>query len=173
MNKFTEAQQKFFDKIRIGQKLNGKVVNFTRLGAFVNVGLINGLIATKDIAWGRIQDPEDALKLRQKVEVVVLDKDERKQYLSLGLKQLQEHPWEKAKSKYKAGDTVIGHVVDVQPYGAFLEIIPGFEGLVHISRIGGDIKIENAKNYFEKGQAFEATIVKFDFENRKLELSVS
>ena len=134
--------------------------------------MVTGLIATKDITWGRIGDPEDLLKLRQKLEVVVLSVDEKKQTLSLGLKQLQPHPWDIAKTKYKEGDTVVGQVVDIQPYGAFLQIFPGFEGLVHVSEIATDKKITDAKDFFEPEQAYEAVILKLDFEKRKMALSL-
>ena len=159
-------------KLKPGQKLNGKVVQFKNYGAFVNVGLVTGLLTTKDITWGRISDPEDFLKLQQKLEVVVLATDEKRQTLSLGLKQLQPHPWDVAKTKYKEGDTVVGQVVDIQDYGAFLQIIPGFEGLVHLSEISSDKKITSAKEYFEMDQTFEATIIKLDFEKRKMSLSI-
>lgn len=172
MNKLTETQLKFLLKLKAGQRLNGKVVRFQNYGAFVNVGLVTGLLANKDISWGRVTDPEDVLKLQQKLEVVVLSIDEKKQNLSLGLKQLQPDPWEKAKTKYKEGDTVVGQVTDVQSYGAFLQVMPGFEGLVHVSEIASDKKITDAKEFFVPEQTYEAVILKLDFENHKMALSI-
>jgi small subunit ribosomal protein S1 len=172
MHKYTETQKKYFSKLKIGQKITGKVKRFANYGAFVNLGMIDGLLATKDIAWGRIKDPEDVLKLNQKVEVVIIFKDEVKFNIAVGLKQLLPNPWDIAKTKYKEGDTVVGQVVDIQPYGAFLQIFPGFEGLVRISDIDSDKKILDSKDYFEPEQVYETTIIKLDFENKKMQLSI-
>jgi small subunit ribosomal protein S1 len=172
MNKYTDAQKKYFSKLKVGQKLTGKVKGFKNYGAFINLGPVDGLLATKDITWGRINDPEDFLKLHQKLEVIIIFKDEIKYNIAVGLKQLFPNPWEVAKTKYKEGDTVVGQVVDIQPYGAFLQIFPGFEGLVHVSEISSDKKIMDAKEFFEPEQAYEATIIKLDFENRKMSLSI-
>lgn len=172
MNKLTEIQKQYFSKLTVGQKLTGKIKLFKNYGAFVRIGLVDGLLATKDITWGRINDPEDALKLYQKVEVIILSIDPLKYNISLGLKQLLHHPWDVAKTKYKEGDTVVGQVVDVQEYGAFLQILPGFEGLVHNNEISSEEKITNAKDFFEPEQSYEAKIIKLDFENRKMSLSI-
>lgn len=172
MHKLTDAQKKYFSKLKIGQKLNGKVKRFANYGAFISLGPVDALLATKDITWGRISDPEDFLKLWQKLEVIILSMDEKKFNIAVGLKQLQPNPWEIAKTKFKEGDTVVGQVVDIQPYGAFLQIFPGFEGLVHISEISTENKITHAKEFFESEQAYEATIIKLDFENRKMALSI-
>ncbi|MEO5571356.1 MAG: S1 RNA-binding domain-containing protein [Bacteroidia bacterium] len=172
MNKYTDSQKNYFSKLKIGQKIVGKVKGFKNYGAFINIGVVDGLLATKDITWGRINDPEDFLKLHQKLEVVILFKDEIKFRIAVGLKQLLPHPWDIAKTKYKEGDTIVGQVVDVQPYGAFLQIFPGFEGLVHVTEIYSDKKISNATDFFEPEQAYEATIIKLDFENKKMGLSI-
>jgi small subunit ribosomal protein S1 len=172
MHKYTDAQKAYFSKLKLGQKITGKVKRFTNYGAFINLGMVDGLLASKDITWGRINDPEDFLKLHQKLEVIIIFKDEMKFNIAVGLKQLLPNPWEIAKTKYKEGDTVVGQVVDIQPYGAFLQIFPGFEGLVHISEIYTDKKIDNAKDFFEPEQAYEATIIKLDFENKKMGLSI-
>jgi small subunit ribosomal protein S1 len=134
--------------------------------------MIDGLLATKDIAWDRIKDPEDRLKLNQKLEVIIIFKDDVKFNIAVGLKQLLPNPWDIAKTKYKEGDTVVGQVVDIQPYGAFLQIFPGFEGVVRISDIDSDKKIVDAKDYFEPEQVYETTIIKLDFENKKMQLSI-
>ena len=123
MNKYTDTQKEYFSKIKIGQIISGKVKGFKNYGAFIKLGVIDGLLATKDISWGRVKDPEDVLKLHKKVEVIVLFKDEQKFNIAVGMKQLLPHPWEVAKTKYKEGDTVVGQVVDIQSYGAFLQII--------------------------------------------------
>ncbi|HKR06012.1 MAG TPA: S1 RNA-binding domain-containing protein [Bacteroidia bacterium] len=172
MHKYTDAQKAYFSKLKLGQKITGKVKRFTNYGAFISLGMVDGLLASKDITWGRINDPEDFLKLYQKLEVIIIFKDEVKFNIAVGLKQLLPNPWEIAKTKYKEGDTVVGQVVDIQPYGAFLQVFPGFEGLVHISEIYTDKKIDNAKDFFEPEQAYEATIIKLDFENRKMGLSI-
>ncbi|MEP7168923.1 MAG: S1 RNA-binding domain-containing protein [Bacteroidota bacterium] len=172
MNKYTDNQKNYFSKLKVGQKIQGKIKRFTNYGAFVSVGIIDGLLATKDITWGRINDPEDFLKLHQKLEVIIIFKDEVKFNIAVGLKQLLPNPWEVAKTKYKEGDTVVGQVVDIQPYGAFLQIFPGFEGLVHVSEIYSDKKITNAKDFFHQEQAYQAVIIKLDFENKKMGLSI-
>ena len=172
MNRFNESQKYFFNKLQVGQKIPGKIKQFTRFGVFVNIGLIDGLLGLNEITWGRLEDAEDFLKKWQKVDVIVLKKDEQKQNIFLGMKQLLPHPWEVAQTKYREGDTVIGHVTDVQPYGAFLEIMPGFEGLVHVSEISETENIENVKKYFQLGQAYEAKIISLDFEKRKMGLSI-
>jgi small subunit ribosomal protein S1 len=172
MNKYTDAQKQYFSKLKVGQKISGKVTGFKNYGAFISLGLVNGLLANKDISYGRVNDPEDILKLHQKVQVVILYKDEQKFNIAVGIKQLFPDPWDIAKTKYREGDTVVGQVVDIQPYGAFLQIRPGFEGLVHVSEIHADKKITNAKDFFEQGQAYEAIIIKLDFETRKMSLSI-
>lgn len=172
MPKFTETQKRVFEKIKVGQVINGKVKSFKNYGAFINLGMIDGLLATKDISWGRVDDPEDVLKLYQRFDVVVLSKDNEKYTISLGRKQLLPYPWEVAKSKYKEGDTVVGQVVDVQPYGAFLQIFPGFEGLVHVSEISSEDNPVDPKSFFEQGQSYEATIIKLDFSEKKMSLSI-
>lgn len=172
MHKYTDAQKAYFSKLKVGQKITGKVKRFTNYGAFIGLGMVDGLLASKDITWGRISDPEDFLKLHQKLDVIIIFKDEVKYNIAVGLKQLLPNPWEIAKTKYKEGDTVVGQVVDIQPYGAFLQVFPGFEGLVHVSEIYSDKKIENAKDFFEPEQAYEATIIKLDFEKKKMGLSI-
>lgn len=172
MKKYTDTQKAFYSKLKIGEKMTGKITGFKNYGAFVKLGLVDGLLTTKNISWGRVADPEDVLKLYQKVEVVILSKDDEKYNIAVGMKQLLPDPWEIAKTKYKEGDVVVGQVVDIQPYGAFLQISPGFEGLVHNSEIGSGKKINHANEFFEKDQVYEATIIKLDFENRILSLSI-
>jgi len=172
MHKYTDAQKAYFSKLKIGQKITGKVKRFANYGAFISLGMVDGLLATKDITWGRINDPEDFLKLHQKIEVIIIFKDDLKFNIAVGLKQLLPDPWEVAKTKFKEGDTVVGQVVDIQPYGAFIQVFPGFEGLVHVSEISSDDKITNAKDFFELDQAYEATIIKLDFEKKKMGLSI-
>ena len=172
MNKLTDNQKRFFNSLQVGQILPGKIKLFKNYGAFVSLGPVDGLIATKDITWGRISDPEDFLKLYQKVEVKILSIDAEKYNIALGLKQTQPHPWDVAKTKYKEGDTVVGQVVDVQPYGAFLQIFSGFEGLVHNNEISSVKTITDAKDFFELEETYEAKIIKLDFENKIMSLSI-
>jgi small subunit ribosomal protein S1 len=171
-SQFAESQIRFFNKLQEGQRLQGKVIRITYYGAFVRIGLINGLVATKDITWSRIKDPADFLKLWQEVEVVVLSIDKKKQRVLLGIKQLLAHPWEKYKDAYKEGDTVVGRVVSIQDYGAFLQIKPGFEGLVHLSQAETGKQAKSAKEIFKMDEEYEATIIHFDPVNRKLGLSL-
>lgn len=168
----THLQKSFFDKIQPGDCFGGTVKNISHYGAFINIGLLDGLVHKKDISWGRVKDPADFLKLRQKTEVMLLKKDTEKFRLLFGMKQLHPHPWELAKEKFKEGDTVIGHVVEVVSFGAFLEVFPGFEGLVHVSEISDKENIKDARSFFKPDQSFEATILKLDFEQKKMALSI-
>lgn len=172
MNRLTDNQKRFFNSLKVGQTLTGKVKMFKNYGAFISLGSVDGLLATKNITWGRINDPEDFLKLNQKVEVKILSIDAQKYNIALGIKQTQPHPWDVAKTKYKEGDTVVGQVVDVQPYGAFLQIFPGFEGLVHSNEISIDKKITDAREFFKPDETYEAKIISLDFENKKMGLSI-
>jgi len=172
LKKLTDAQQKFFDRTKPGDVLAGKVKRITHYGAFVRLGLMDGLMGLKEISWGRIKDASDHLKIHQKVEVVVLQKNEQEKTLFVGMKQLIPHPWTVAASKFKTGDTVVGNIVDVQRYGAFLEIFPGFEGLIHVSDAEIEGRITDANEIFKPGQTYEATIKSIDFEKRKLALTL-
>src|SRR6187397_3698586 len=168
-----EAQRaEIMSKLEKGQVLEGTVKNITDFGAFMDLGGLDGLLYITDISWGRINHPSEVLKLDQKLNVVVLDFDENKKRISLGLKQLQPHPWDVVGDTIKEGSVVKGKIVNVEDYGAFLEIQPGVEGLVHVSEITWANTPINAKEFFKLGDEHEAKIVTLDKANRKMSLSI-
>ena len=155
-----------------GQVLEGTVKNITDFGAFMDLGGLDGLLYITDISWGRISHPSEVLKLDQKINVVVLDFDDEKKRISLGLKQLTPHPWDVLPETIAEGNIVKGRVVNIEDYGAFLEIQPGVEGLVHVSEITWANTPINAKEFFKLGDEHEAKIVTLDKGNRKMSLSI-
>jgi small subunit ribosomal protein S1 len=159
-------------KLEKGQVLEGTVKNITDFGAFMDLGGLDGLLYITDISWGRISHPGEILKLDQKINVVVLDFDDEKKRISLGLKQLTPHPWDVLPENIKEGEIVKGRVVNIEDYGAFLEILPGVEGLVHVSEITWSNSPINAKEFFKLGDEYEAKIVTLDKSNRKMSLSI-
>ncbi len=168
-----EAQRaQIMSKLEKGQVLEGTVKNITDFGAFMDLGGLDGLLYITDISWGRISHPTEILKLDQKINVVVLDFDDEKKRISLGLKQLTPHPWDVLPENIREGEIVKGKVVNIEDYGAFLEILPGVEGLVHVSEITWANTPINAKEFFKLGDEHEAKIVTLDKENRKMSLSI-
>src|SRR5205814_4727648 len=168
-----EAQRaQIISKLEKGQVLEGTVKNITDFGAFMDLGGLDGLLYITDISWGRINHPSEVLKLDQKLQVVVLDFDDDKKRISLGLKQLTPHPWDVLPEWIHEGAIVKGRVVNIEDYGAFLEILPGVEGLVHVSEITWANTPINAKEYFKLSDEHEAKIVTLDKENRKMSLSI-
>src|SRR5215207_2736309 len=168
-----EAQRaQIMSKLEKGQVLEGTVKNITDFGAFMDLGGLDGLLYITDISWGRINHPTEVLKLDQKVNVVVLDFDDEKKRISLGLKQLTPHPWDVLAENIAEGNVVKGKVVNIEDYGAFLEIQPGVEGLVHVSEITWANTPINAKEFFKLGDEHEAKIVTLDKANRKMSLSI-
>jgi len=155
-----------------GQVLEGIVKNITDFGAFMDLGGVDGLLYITDISWGRISHPSEVLELNQKIQVVVLDFDENKRRISLGLKQIQPHPWDTLDEEIKEGSIVKGKIVNIEDYGAFLEIIPGVEGLIHVSEVTWSNQPVNAREYFKLGQEFEAKVVTIDRDERKMSLSI-
>src|SRR6187402_2814789 len=168
-----EAQRlEIMSKLEKGQVLEGTVKNITDFGAFMDLGGLDGLLYITDISWGRISHPSEVLKLDQKINVVVLDFDDEKKRISLGLKQLTPHPWDVLPEAIAEGNIVKGRVVNIEDYGAFLEIQPGVEGLVHVSEITWANTPINAKEFFKLGDEHEAKIVTLDKGNRKMSLSI-
>lgn len=168
-----EAQRaEIMSKLEKGQVLEGTVKNITDFGAFMDLGGLDGLLYITDISWGRISHPTEVLKLDQKINVVVLDFDDEKKRISLGLKQLTPHPWDVLPDTIVEGNVVKGKVVNIEDYGAFLEIHPGVEGLVHVSEITWANTPINAKEFFKLGDDHEAKIVTLDKANRKMSLSI-
>ncbi len=168
-----EAQRaEIMGKLEKGQVLEGTIKNITDFGAFLDLGGVDGLLYITDISWGRINHPSEVLKMDQKLNVVVLDFDDEKRRISLGLKQLTPHPWDTLPAWVAESATVKGKVVNIEDYGAFLEILPGVEGLVHVSEISWANSPINAKEFFKLGDEYEAKIVTLDKDSRKMSLSI-
>ena len=168
-----EAQRaEIMSKLEKGQVLEGTIKNITDFGAFMDLGGLDGLLYITDISWGRINHPSEILKLDQRLNVVVLDFDDDKKRISLGLKQLTPHPWDVLPETIKEGEVIKGKVVNIEDYGAFLEIMPGVEGLVHVSEITWANTPINAKEFFKLGDEYEAKIVTLDKDTRKMSLSI-
>jgi small subunit ribosomal protein S1 len=168
-----EAQRaEIMAKLEKGQVLEGTIKNITDFGAFMDLGGLDGLLYITDISWGRINHPSEVLKMDQKLNVVVLDFDDDKKRISLGLKQLTPHPWDVLSEHIKESEVVEGKVVNIEDYGAFLEIMPGVEGLVHVSEITWANTPINAKEFFKMGDLHKAKVVTLDKETRKMSLSI-
>ena len=167
-----EQREAIIASLEKGQVLEGLVKNITDFGAFLDLGGVDGLLYITDISWGRISHPSEILALNQKINVVVLDFDENKKRISLGLKQLQPHPWEVLNEEIKEESIVKGKIVNIEDYGAFLEIQPGVEGLIHVSEVTWSNQPINAREFFKIGQEYEAKVVTIDREDRKMSLSV-
>ena len=168
-----EAQRaQIMSKLEKGQVLEGVVKNITDFGAFMDLGGLDGLLYITDISWGRISHPSEVVKLDQKIQVVVLDFDDGKKRISLGLKQLTPHPWDVLPADLSEGSVVKGKVVNIEDYGAFLEIQPGVEGLVHVSEITWANTPINAKEFFKLGDEHAAKVVTLDKDARKMSLSI-
>jgi small subunit ribosomal protein S1 len=167
-----QQRAEIMGKLEKGQVLEGTIKNITDFGAFLDLGGLDGLLYITDISWGRINHPTEVLKLDQKLNVVVLDFDDDKKRISLGLKQLTPHPWDTLPETIKEGEVVNGKVVNIEDYGAFLEIFPGVEGLVHVSEITWANTPINAKEFFKLGNEHEAKVVTLSKEDRKMSLSI-
>jgi small subunit ribosomal protein S1 len=167
-----EQREAIIASLEKGQVLEGLVKNITDFGAFLDLGGVDGLLYITDISWGRISHPSEVLSLNQKINVVVLDFDENKKRISLGLKQLQPHPWEVLGAEVEEGSVVKGKIVNIEDYGAFLEIQPGVEGLIHVSEVSWSNQPINAREYFKLNQEYDAKIVTIDREDRKMSLSI-
>lgn len=167
-----EQREAIIGSLEKGQVLEGTVKNITDFGAFLDLGGVDGLLYITDISWGRISHPSEILELNQKINVVVLDFDENKKRISLGLKQLQPHPWDTLAEDVGEGTTVKGKIVNIEDYGAFLEIKPGVEGLIHVSEVTWSNQPINAREHFNLGEIHEAKVVTIDKEDRKMSLSL-
>jgi small subunit ribosomal protein S1 len=167
-----QQKAQIISKLEIGQVLEGTVKNITSYGVFIDLGGVDGLVHITDLSWGRINHPEEFLELDQKLNVVILDFDDEKKRIALGVKQLQEHPWDKLDTKLAIGDKVKGKVVVVADYGAFIEVIPGVEGLVHVSEITWSNHLKPAQEFFTVGEEIETQVLTLDREERKMSLGV-
>ncbi|MFY0592713.1 30S ribosomal protein S1 [Roseivirga sp.] len=155
-----------------GQVLEGVIKNMTNFGVFIDLGGVDGLLHITDISWGRINDPAEVLNLDEKVNVVVLDFDDNKKRISLGMKQLTEHPWDKLDAKIEVGSKVEGSIVNVADYGAFLELHPGVEGLIHVSEMSWSQHLRNPQDFISVGDKLEAVVLTLDRDERKMSLGI-
>ena len=168
-----EAQkQVIMSKLEKGQILEGVVKNITSYGVFIDLGGVDGLIHITDLSWGRVNHPEEVVALDQKLQVVIIDFDETKKRIALGLKQLTAHPWEALDANLNVGDTVKGKVVVMADYGAFVEIAPGVEGLIHVSEMSWSQHLRSAQDFMKVGDEVEAVVLTLDREERKMSLGI-
>ena len=168
-----EAQKKeIIGKLEKGQILEGIVKNITSYGVFVDLGGVDGLIHITDLSWGRVDDPHKVVELDQKINVVILDFDDEKRRIALGLKQLTPHPWDALDANLKVGDHVKGKVVVIADYGAFVEIQPGVEGLIHVSEMSWSQHLRSAQEFLKVGEEVEAVILTLDRDERKMSLGI-
>jgi len=168
-----EAQREaIIGKLEKGQVLEGVIKNITDFGAFIDLGGVDGLLYITDISWGRIAHPKEVLELNQKLNVVVLDYDDNKKRISLGLKQLQSHPWDTLDKDVDVGSKVTGKIVNIEDYGAFLEITPGVEGLIHVSEVSWSNTPINSREFFQLNSTYEAVVMTINREERKMSLSL-
>ncbi|PKP00313.1 MAG: 30S ribosomal protein S1 [Bacteroidetes bacterium HGW-Bacteroidetes-8] len=168
-----EAQKAdIIGKLEKGQILEGVVKNITSYGVFVDLGGVDGLIHITDLSWGRINHPEEVVQLDEKINVVILDFDDTKKRIALGLKQLSSHPWDSLNSELQVGDKVKGKVVVIADYGAFIEIQPGVEGLIHVSEMSWSLHLRSAQDFLKVGDEVEAVILTLDRDERKMSLGI-
>ena len=167
-----KQKSEIIGKLEKGQVLEGTVKNITNYGVFVDLGGVDGLIHITDLSWGRINNPEEIVSLDEKIKVVVLDFNEQQKRIALGLKQLTPHPWESLDPDLKVGDTVKGKVVLIADYGAFVEIKPGVEGLIHVSEMSWSPRLRIAQDFLKVGEEVEAKVLSLDREARKMSLGL-
>jgi len=167
-----QQRQSILTNLEKGQVLEGVIKNMTNFGVFIDLGGVDGLLHITDISWGRINHPQEMLKLDQKIQVVVLDFDENKKRISLGMKQLQAHPWDALAETTEVGSKVKGKVVNVADYGAFLEITQGVEGLIHVSEMSWSQHLRNPQDFLKVGDTIEAVVLTLDRAERKMSLGI-
>ena len=167
-----EQKKQIISGLEKGQVLEGQVKNITSYGVFIDLGGVDGLIHITDLSWGRVNHPEEVVELDQKLNVVILDFDDDKKRIALGLKQLQSHPWDALDEKLNVGDKVKGKVVVLADYGAFVEIAPGVEGLIHVSEMSWSQHLRTAQDFLKVGDEVEAVVLTLDREERKMSLGI-
>ena len=167
-----QQKKEIIAKLEKGQVLEGTVKNITSYGVFIDLGGVDGLIHITDLSWGRVNDPNEVVQLDQKLNVVILDFDDEKKRIALGLKQLQPHPWDALDPELKVGDKVKGKVVVMADYGAFVEIAPGVEGLIHVSEMSWSQHLRSAQDFMKVGDEVEAVILTLDRKERKMSLGI-
>lgn len=167
-----KQKAQILENLEKGQVLEGVIKNMTNFGVFIDLGGVDGLLHITDISWGRINHPEELLKLDEKVNIVVLDFDDDKKRISLGMKQLTAHPWDSLSKDLDIGSKVTGKIVNVADYGAFLEIVPGVEGLIHVSEMSWSQHLRNPQDFINIGDSLEAVILTIDRDERKMSLGI-
>ena len=167
-----QQKKEIISKLEKGQILEGIVKNITTYGVFIDLGGVDGLIHITDLSWGRINHPEEIVKLDEKINVVILDFDDNKKRIALGLKQLTPHPWDSLNADMKVGDKINGKVVVIADYGAFVEIAQGVEGLIHVSEMSWSQHLRTAQDFLKVGETVEAVILTLDREERKMSLGI-
>ena len=167
-----QQKKEIIGKLEKGQVLEGTVKNITSYGVFIDLGGVDGLIHITDLSWGRVSDPNEVVELDQKLNVVILDFDDEKKRIALGLKQLTPHPWDALDANLKVGDHVKGKVVVMADYGAFIEIAPGVEGLIHVSEMSWSQHLRSAQDFMKVGDEVEAVVLTLDREERKMSLGI-
>ncbi len=167
-----QQKKEIISKLEKGQILEGTVKNITNYGVFIDLGGVDGLIHITDLSWGRVSDPHEIVELDQKLNVVILDFDDEKKRIALGLKQLTPHPWDALSPDLKVGDKVHGKVVVMADYGAFIEIAPGVEGLIHVSEMSWSAHLHSAQEFMKVGDEVDAVILTLDREERKMSLGI-
>ena len=167
-----EQKKQIISGLEKGQILEGVVKNVTSYGVFIDLGGVDGLIHITDLSWGRVNHPEEIVELDQKLKVVILDFDDDKKRIALGLKQLQPHPWDSLSTEVQVGDKISGRVVVLADYGAFIEIAPGVEGLIHVSEMSWSQHLRSAQDFMNVGDTVEAVVLTLDREERKMSLGI-
>ena len=167
-----QPKKEIIGKLEKGQVLEGTVKNITSYGVFIDLGGVDGLIHITDLSWGRVSDPKEVVELDQKLNVVILDFDDEKKRIALGLKQLTPHPWDALDANLKVGDHVKGKVVVMADYGAFIELAPGVEGLIHVSEMSWSQHLRSAQDFMKVGDEVEAVVLTLDREERKMSLGI-
>lgn len=167
-----QQKKEIIAKLEKGQVLEGTVKNITSYGVFIDLGGVDGLVHITDLSWGRVSDPKEVVELDQKINVVILDFDDEKKRIALGLKQLTPHPWDALSADLNVGDKVSGRVVVMADYGAFIEIAPGVEGLIHVSEMSWSQHLRSAQDFMKVGDTVEAVILTLDRDERKMSLGI-
>jgi len=167
-----EQKKEIISQLEKGQVLEGVVKNITSYGVFIDLGGVDGLVHITDLSWSRINHPNEVVELDQKLNVVILDFDENKSRIQLGLKQLEKHPWEALSDEIKIGDKVKGKVVVIADYGAFIEVVEGVEGLIHVSEMSWSTHLRSAQDFVKVGDEVEAVVLTLDREDRKMSLGI-
>jgi small subunit ribosomal protein S1 len=170
--KLTDSQIRYFNKLKVGDIIEGIVTRITHYGAFLKIGSLSGLIHISEITWGRINEVEDFLKINQRINVKIIEADKINHQLKFSLKQTLPHPWDQLIQHYHVGDVVVGQVVDVKDYGAFIMLRPGLEGLIHISDVQEDKNGKTAHDFFKIDETYQVKIMMIDIPKHRMQLTL-